>query len=297
MNARTSQNGLSRSASLLRALGAQAAPVWAELDPVDAAAIASAMENGAGQNETDEAAALFLRDAALSGRSVWARLSDLRVEQLAALLADESPQIIALTLSRIGPQAAAALVRRFPALLATDVLHRMLHLAPTHPAALSAIEKSFEARLHSLSSDVKTGPDETVARIFDQMPAETSKTLLAALHSAEPGADKRVRALMFTFADLASLSPAGLQTLLSRADRASLILALKGVTGPVADAFFTNMTARARDVLREEIAALGPCPRDAVEAARASLVSLTRSLIDSGDIRPFGNEIDEELIA
>ena len=298
---RKSESGLSRSASLLRALGAKAAPVWAELDPEDAAAISAVMEQASPQADMGQAAAsAFLEDAASAGaraQSIWKQLSALDVEHLLALIEDENPQVIALTLSRIEPDSAAALVRRFPALLATDVLQRMLHMIPIHAAALSAIEQNFKTRLGVISAAQPTKPDAMVARIFDALPTEDSQALLAALHTTEPGAGERIRALMFTFADLASLSPAGLQTLLSRANRATLTLALKGVTGNVADAFFNNMTARARDVLNEEISALGPRPRGEVEAARGELVTLTRTLIETGDIRPSGHDRDEDLIA
>jgi flagellar motor switch protein FliG len=170
-------------------------------------------------------------------------------------------------------------------------------MAPAQPSAVAAIERSVKARLSSTASSAQhTRPAETVARIFDALPGDAGENLLAALYDKEPNAGERVRALMFNFADLASLTPAGLQTLLSRANRATLTLALKGVTGEVADAFYKNMTARARDVLQEEIAALGPRPRTAVEDARTELVTLTRTLIDAGEIRPRGSDTDEDLI-
>lgn len=298
---RHAQNGLTRSASLLRALGAKAAPVWAELTPEDAAAITAEMEKSPISPEADEAAAsAFLAEASqLPGqiRSIWARLSDLDTDQLASLLTDEHPQVIALILTRIKPQAAAALVRQFPSLLATDILHRMLHMAPVNTAALSAIETDFENRLNTRPAKALAQPDMTVARIFDELPDETGETLLNALHTAEPGVGERIRALMFTFTDLASLSPAGLQTLLSKTSRDTLTLALKGVSGDVGEAFYSNMTLRAREVLTEEIEALGPRPKREIDSARAELVTLARKLMETGDIRPGDPEQDGELIA
>jgi len=298
-------SGLSRSASLLKALGPNAASVWAELDPADAAAITGAMANlpeGGGHTDTDthQAATALINQATSNGNqqsTVWARMSALKTEQLAAMLTDEHPQIIALTLSRITPAAAASLVRRFPATLATDVLHRLLHMAPAQPAALTAIEKNFMARLPTSEVNSQAQPAQTLARIFDALPGDDSQDLLTSLGQIEPDASERVRALMFSFADLQNLSPAGMQTLLSRADRALLTLALKGVDGALGDAFYNNMTARARAVLQEEIAALGPRPRSQVEAARTELVTLTRVLIDTGDIRVAGPDTDEDLIA
>lgn len=295
------QDGLSRSASLLKALGPNAASVWAELDPADAAAITQAMSDLPDHKAGEANAALaLLNEASLpgqSGRSVWAELSELKPEALGALLENEHPQVIALTLSRLAPASAGNLLRRFPSLMVTDVLHRMLHMAPAQSGAINAIENNFAARLTANKGAGHARPAETLARIFDAMPGEDGEALLTALHETEPGASARVRALMFTFADLASLTPAGLQTLLSRANRATLTLALKGVDGPVAEAFFSNMTARARDVLTEEIAALGPRPRRDVEMAQTELVTLTRALIDSGDILPNGPDTDEDLIA
>lgn len=292
--------GLARSARLLKVLGENAASVWHELDTDDAALLTEAV-NAMSESPRAESAAATDYVAQMQnqdeGISIWARLSGLNTLALANLLEAEHPQLIALTLSRIDPEPAAELVRRFPALLATDVLHRMLHMTAPLPGALAAIETSFELRmsLNNLNRDTQT--DRTVARIFEALPDDRGETLLTALHTIEPGADDRIKALMFSFADLAELSPAGMQTLLANTERATLTLALKGVNGEVGDAFFRNMTARAREALQEDIAALGAQRRTDVEAARTDLVAQTRHLIESGDIIPVGSITDEDLIA
>ncbi len=296
----TQKSGLNRSASLLHALGAKAAPVWAALDPSDAAKLTQAMETGTLQQDDAEAAAgALLSEVARTAHRqtpVWTALSNLSAAQLTTLLAHEHPQVIALALTHMAAPAAAAFIRQLPQPNATDILQRMVHMAPAHTAALTAIETKLGAQLTTLTHSQKTRPEATVARLFDALPAETGETLLNALHTVEPDAGERVRALMFTFSDLADLSPAGMQTLLSRTPRETLTLALKGVSGPVADVFYKNMTQRAGNLLREEMTALGAQPRKEVEAARAALVSLARNLIDSGDIRPASDVHDEDFI-
>lgn len=293
-----STTGLARSASLLRALGASAAPVWAELEPQDAEAIAREMDAGTAQTPPKEATEAFMHASQTPNAKpdIWERLSKLPIGTLDRLLKDEHPQVIALTLSRIEPQAAAALVRQAPSLLATDVLHRMLHMAPAHSGAVKAIERAFEDRLAAETGAINHTPDEAVARIFDALPPEAGENLLAELQKRDAGAGKRVRALMFTFDDLATLGPGALQTLLARADRAMLTLALKGTDGPVREALFANMTSRAREVLSEEIAGLGPKSRMDVERARAGLVALARALMDAGEIRATTTDHDTDLI-
>ena len=98
---------------------------------------------------------------------------------------------------------------------------------------------------------------------------------------------------MFTFDDLARLDAAGLQTLLQAGARATLVTALKGASEQTAAAFFANMTRRAGELLREEIAAQGSVRRSDVDAARHELVSLARKLIEQGDIR-VGHQIEDE---
>ena len=77
---------------------------------------------------------------------------------------------------------------------------------------------------------------------------------------------------------------------------AALVTALKGAKDTTAAAFFANVTARAGDLLREEIAALGPVRRSDVEAARTDLVELARQLIGRGEIHAGKASRDDELI-
>jgi flagellar motor switch protein FliG len=101
---------------------------------------------------------------------------------------------------------------------------------------------------------------------------------------------------MFTFDDLGTLDAGGMQTLLAAADRATLVIALKGAKDTTSAAFFANVTQRAGDLLREEIAALGPVRRSEVEAARAELVELARQLIGRGDIHARKDTDPDELV-
>jgi flagellar motor switch protein FliG len=299
----TPADGLMRSARLMRALGPDAAPIWAELSKSEVQALTAAMDTlgPSAEGESDAvsqfmAAHRRLRAPANSGASVWRRLSDAGTDTLARLFADEHAQTVALILSRLEGEASARLLRALPPKLAVDAMQRLLNLGPVHPAALAALETQLDAILKANAGDGQSNGHERVARIFDRLDSRSEKTFLAALDHAEPGAGEKVRALMFTFDDLASLDAAGLQTLLSAADRAVLVVALKGARPDTAAVFFANMTQRAGDLLREEIAALGPVRRSEIEGARQELVALARTLIQRGDIRADGQVEDDELV-
>lgn len=298
----TPADGLMRSARLMRALGPDAAPIWSELSKAEAQALTAAMDSlGPSVEGESDAVNQFmeahrrLRPPAPKHASVWLRLSDSHAEVLHRLLSAEHPQTVAFVLSRLSGEASARLLRALPARRAIDVMQRLLKLGPVHPAAIAALETRLTAQLDA-KSDAGEGGHERVARIFDRLDSRSEKSLLAALDHAEPGAGEKVRALMFTFDDLAGLDAAGLQTLLSAADRAVLVIALKGARPEMAGVFFANMTQRAGDLLREEIASLGPVRRSEIEAARQELVGLARTLIQRGDIRADGRAEDDELV-
>lgn len=300
----TAADGLMRSARLMRALGPDAAPIWAELSKSEVQALTAAMdalgpsEDGEGEavRQFMEAHRRFGAPAPVSGASVWHLLSEAGTDTLAAMLAGEHAQTVALILSRLSGEAAARLLRALPPALAIDAMHRLLNLGPVHPAAIAALEARLRAQLNSKAESGQGNGHERVARIFDRLDSRSEKTFLAALDHAQPGAGEKVRALMFTFDDLAGLDAAGLQTLLAAADRSVLVVALKGARPETAAVFFANLTQRAGELLREEIAALGPVRRSDVEAARQELVGLARTLMQRGDIRVGGATEDDELV-
>mgnify|MGYP001797591995 FL=1 len=117
---------------------------------------------------------------------------------------------------------------------------------------------------------------------------------MSSLDQAEPGSGEKIRALMFTFEDLVQLDPASLQTILNDIDRSVLTVALKGASAPIANAFFSNMTQRAVALLQDEIAHLGAVRRSEIEAARAEILKIARTLVKRGELLPQSD--DDELI-
>ncbi len=306
------ETGTARAARLMRALGPDAGGLWAALTPAEVRLLSGAIEEMSDDPAADAEAARLFADAArrfseasrpgqaggAAANDVWKALSSLPAETLAGLVRGERPQVAALILSRLGSEAAAKALRALPSPQAVEAMRRLLHPGTPNAAALASLEDYLARRLASLSGAGAQGGHERVAQIFDRLDSRAESVFLAALESVEPGAGRKVRSLMFTFDDLAGLDAAGLQTLLASASRATLTIALKGAKEVTASAFFANMTQRAGDLLRDEIAALGALRRSEVEAARQEIVSLARELIRQGEIRPGAGRaiLDDELI-
>ncbi len=302
------QEGARRAARVLRALGDHAAPVWAQLTETETRLITDTM-NGLSTDDLrsdSDAMEAFLRESAAftehserlaeAGDPLAARLERAEPALLAVIAARESPQIGAFIVAHLPPRRAAGLVRMLERDSAIAILDRLTDYSPPSAEITEIVGQSLGAILERLEAGASENGTERLARIFDQLDTRSEAGLLGALEAKVPGTGEKVRARMFTFADILRLDPAGIQTLLGSTDRADLALALKGAKETVSSLFFANMTTRASTLLREEIEVSGPVRRAEIEAARARLAETARELIRRGEIVIAGAGRDDELI-
>ncbi len=292
--------GTLRAARLMRALGPAASAVWSELEPDDADRLSQAMTQTAGETRSPASdAEKFLsairqhNEDTAGTRTVWSALGEVEPSAIASVLGCEHPQLIAVVLSRLPAGKAAQTVRILPRDLATEALKRIMTLGRVRPETMALIETAMQDLLTARRSQGAGDGVENVARIFDQMDPRIEQGLMDSLDETEPGSAARIRALMFTFEDLADLDAAAIQTILSSIDRADLAIALKGAKPAVRQAFLDNMTKRAGEMLTAEIEAAGPVRRSEIEGARREIIAIARTLARRGDILSDEDEMDE----
>ena len=101
---------------------------------------------------------------------------------------------------------------------------------------------------------------------------------------------------MFVFDDLINVDVRSLQTMLREISSETLILALKGANEQVANKFFVNMSTRAAEVIREEIAFMGPKRLREVEEAQQKIVDVVRRLEAENEIIASGRGGEDDVI-
>ncbi|MEL0111064.1 MAG: FliG C-terminal domain-containing protein, partial [Rickettsiales bacterium] len=109
-------------------------------------------------------------------------------------------------------------------------------------------------------------------------------------------AAEKIRALMFTFEDLAKVDAAGIQAILRAVDKDRLATALKGASQALSDLFFDNMSERAAKILKEDMAAMGPVRMRDVDEAQVEIVSVAKDLADKGEIIIAEGGGEDELV-
>ena len=219
-------------------------------------------------------------------------------QQLAKFIHNEHPQTIALVLSHLNASQAAALLVSLPAEMRADVALRMANLDQISPEIVNKIATVIGQKLQALGefSRESYGGVRAVSEVFNRLDSGTSKEILDVIENHNPNLVETIRQLMFVFEDLQAIDANQLKEVLARVDRKSLTLALKGTSDALKDHFFGTMSARAVEMLKEDIDALGPVRIRDVEGAQQQIIAIIRQLEAEGVISLKGAGGDQYVV-
>ena len=232
-----------------------------------------------------------------AGRTMWDKLGNVNESVLANYLKNEYPQTVAVVLSKIKSEHAARVLAALPEEFALEVVQRMLRMESVQKDILDKVEQTLRVEFMSnLARTAKRDAHEMMAEIFNNFDRQTESRFLTSLEERSRDSAERIKALMFTFEDLAKLDPGSIQTLLRHVEKDKLALALKGATDSLRDVFFSNMSERAGKILREDMEALGPVRLKDVDEAQMRMVNVAKDLANKGEIMIASKQGEDELI-
>jgi flagellar motor switch protein FliG len=232
-----------------------------------------------------------------AGRTMWDKLANVSEQVLANYLKNEYPQTVAVVLSKIKPEHAARVLAALPEEFALEVVQRMLRRESVQKEILDKVEQTLRVEFMSnLARTSKRDAHEMMAEIFNNFDRQTENRFITALEERSRDSAERIKALMFTFEDLAKLDPGSIQTLLRNVEKDKLGLALKGATDGLRDVFFSNMSERAGKILRDDMEAMGPVRLKDVDEAQMRMVNVAKDLANKGEIMIAGGSAEDELV-
>jgi len=231
-----------------------------------------------------------------AGRTMWDKLGNVNETVLANYLKNEYPQTVSVVLSKIKPEHAARVLAALPEEFALEVVQRMLRMESVQKDILDKVERTLRVEFMSnLARTAKRDAHEHMAEIFNNFDRQTENRFITALEERSRDSAERIKALMFTFEDLAKLDPGSIQTLLRHVEKDKLGLALKGATDSLRDVFFSNMSERAGKILREDMESMGPVRLKDVDEAQMRMVNVAKDLANKGEIM-IAKQGEDELV-
>jgi flagellar motor switch protein FliG len=206
--------------------------------------------------------------------------------RFARSLNEEHPQTIALIMAHLPATLSAELLSTFESDLRKQVAVRMARLDQVSPDVLARVAEGIGAKLvdvESVSREPVRGI-HTIADLCNRLDPEIGDELLAEVEASNAELAESVRRAMFAFEDIITLDETAMKELTSRVDRKVLILALKGTSDQIKEHFTKRMSSRARDMLIEDLEALGAVKIKDVEAAQQEIIGSVRDLRQEGVI-------------
>lgn len=216
--------------------------------------------------------------------------------QVLNFIQGEHPQTIALIMSYLDAQQAAAIISALPAERQSDVARRIAIMDRTSPEIIREVESILERKILTLGTQDYTsaGGIKSVVNILNKVDRATEKTILETLEVQDPELSEEIKKLMFVFEDIMKMDDRSIQMVLREVDSKDLALALKGGSEEVSGKIKKNMSKRAAQMLEEDMAFLGPVRLRDVEEAQQRIVNIIRRLEETGEIiisRGGGDEL------
>ncbi len=231
-------------------------------------------------------------------RTPFAFLQKAESQNLLTFIQDEHPQTIALIVSHLPHHKSAEILAGLPVSKQIEVVKRVANMERTNPEVVSEVERGLEGRLANLltQSFEKIGGVGTVAEMLNLVDRTAEKSIMEGLEAEDPDLVEEIRRLMFVFEDILLVDDKGIQSVLKEIDNDELALALKTASDELKDKVFSNMSARAATMIREDMEYMGPVRVSDVEAAQQRIVDVVRRLEDAGEIIIAGRGGDKELV-
>lgn len=219
------------------------------------------------------------------GRSLES-LEMVDAKSLSTFLVNEHPQTVAVILSHLEPEKKAEVLKRLPDSLQAEVVLRMANLDHVAPELIAEIDQVLKVELASMSTveQASLGGVQPVAEMLNVMDKNTETSIMSRLEEKDPLLAEEIRKLMFVFDDISKIDDRGIQTLLKEVPNDKLLLALKTANEEIKNKVFKNISARAAEMLRDDLANMGPSRLSDVEGAQQEIVNVARRLEAEGKI-------------
>lgn len=227
-----------------------------------------------------------LNISASSGSRSLESLEMVDAKSLSTFLINEHPQTVAVILAHLESEKKGEVLRRLPESLQAEVVLRMANLENVDPELISEIDKVLKNQLSNTSTveQASLGGVQPVAEMLNVMDKNTEQSIMSRLEEKDPLLAEEIRKLMFVFDDISKIDDRGIQMLLKECPNDKLLLALKTANDDIRNKIFKNISARAAEMLREDLNNLGPSRLSDVEGAQQEIVNVARRLESEGKI-------------
>lgn len=225
-------------------------------------------------------------------------LKEIDSKQLVGYIQNEHPQTIAVILTQLSPQMAAAVLSDLPAELQSEVALRIATMEKISPDVLKEIEDTLSGHFESSAhSDLSvSGGAKSMAEILNLIETSAEKNILQSIEAEDSELAAEIKNMMFVFDDIVLLDDRSIQRLLKEVESRDLAIALKAAGEEVRTKIYSNVSERVAVMIKEEMEFMGPMRLSDVESSQQSIVESVRRLEEEGQIVISGRGGKDDVV-
>ncbi len=228
----------------------------------------------------------------LQKRDPFMAIRSTDVQSLSTVLETEHPQAVAVVLSELPPKKGSEILGRLQEGVRVSAISRMTTLSSVTAEAKARIAQMVSQRLATLSAGsqaagAQAAPEESlrkVAVIVRNLEKTVRDGVLEAIVQKDKDAGEKVMSLMVVWEDLPMVADKTLQQSLRGINEQQLALALYEAAEDVAKKIRSNISARASQMIDEEMSLMSTPKKDDIRAAREKIVAVLRDLNSKGEL-------------
>jgi len=228
---------------------------------------------------------------------LWDDLSKLDEKVLTQFLRKERDQTVAVILSRLDPNATAKVLPLLGRQRSVQIVERILTMEELPKESVRTLEESLRREvLSKVGQDAEAVTEKKLVSVFNKLDRDMFEDIARALEKKTPDRLRAIKQKMFVFDDLVRLDPTQLSKVMREVSGTTLPFALRGARKEVRDHFLNSLPSRSRDMLQEEMTALGPVKSRDAKQAQSDLVEAALRLARDGDITLDDPEDEEDMV-
>jgi flagellar motor switch protein FliG len=224
-----------------------------------------------------------------------AMLKWMEPKEIAAIIEQEHPQIMAIVLAHLDATVAGSVLQLLPTEHQEEIVYRVATLGPVSAEALDDLDQLLSgASGHARGGGTTTqrGGTTEAAAIMNNVRKDHEQRIIKALAKRDRNVAQSIEDEMFIFENLLQLSEKDLGTLMRGVDNERLVVALKGASEMLRSKILACMSARASQSIQDEMEERGPMRLAEVVEAQKAIIAEARRMGDAGTISLGGKGDD-----
>jgi len=204
---------------------------------------------------------------------------------VAEIVGKEHPQIVATILAHLPSRQAAEVLTELDDSMQADIAMRMARLDEVPETALQELDGIVERQAKEATAvkTAKLGGVKATAEMINLM-GQKQAAMIEAIQAEDAELGELIKDALFVFDNLLDIDDRGMQAILREVQADTLATALKGADDEIKEKVFKNMSKRAAEILRDDIASKGPVRLSEVEQAQKEILAVVLRLSEEGTV-------------